>query len=91
MSATRKEQFELSSHLTYVVECLATELTGEAKFELLRLITDLEGSGIANKGEILAKLREAAARFRQGEYRRAAILTVSASRKLQEGLEWPED
>ena len=89
MTEFMKERFDLASHLTYVVECLATDLTGEAKFELGRLIVDLEASNLPEKDPILEKLREATDRFRRGDYKRASILTVSASRKLQDGLVWP--
>ena len=84
-----KDRFELASHLTYVVECIATDLTGEAKFELSRIIIDLEASSIPERDLILSKLREATDWFHSGDYRRAAVVTVSASRKLQEGLKWP--
>lgn len=89
MAELSKERFELASHLTYVVECIATDLTGEAKFELSRVILALESSALPDREPLLAKLREAMDWYRSGDYRRAAVLTVSASRKLQEGLVWP--
>ena len=91
MTRSMKQRFDLASHLTYVVECLATDLTGEAKFELGRLIVDLEASDLPDKDSILERLREATDWFRRGDYHRASILTVSANRKLQDGLEWPSE
>ena len=84
-----KERFDLASHLTYVVECIATDLTGEAKFELSRVIVALEDSDLPDRDTLLAKLQEATDWFQRGDYRRAAVVTVSANRKLQEGLVWP--
>jgi hypothetical protein len=86
-----KERFDLASHLTYVVESLATDLTGEAKFELGRFIVELEASNLPDKAPLLAKLQEATDWFRRGDYKRASIVTVSANRKLQEGLVWPSE
>ncbi len=86
-----KDRFELASHLTYIVGCVATDLTGEAKFELSQLIPAVEISTIDDKEQVLAKLIEARDLFKSGDYRRAAISTVSANSLLHNGLHWPED
>ncbi len=78
-----KDHFDIASHLTYVVECIATDLTGEAKFELRKVIKELEASELSDKDDALEKLNEAAESFRGGDYEHAAICAVSANRLLQ--------
>jgi len=85
-----KDLFEISSHLTYIVECIATDLTGETKFQLSQLIPKLERSTIEDKDKALKKIKQAFQLYKDGNYRHAAICTVTASRLLQEKLRWPE-
>ena len=85
-----KERFELASHLTYIVECIETNLTGAVKFELTQFLPALDASTLDDKETISEKVHEAAKFFREGNYERAAVCTVSANRLLNEGLRWPD-
>lgn len=86
-----KELFDTCSHLTYIVECIATDSIGEAKFELRRLIAEMEKLAIADTEEALKKLKEAQELFQGGDFQHAAICASSASRQLQTMLRWPEN
>lgn len=86
-----KELFDKCSHLTYIVECIATDLVGEAKFELRKIIADMEASPIADTEEALQKLKQARELFENGDFEHAAFCAVSASRQLQKKLHWPEN
>lgn len=70
-------------HLSYVIECLATDVQGEAKYELGNLISSVEGrSGSAEAGEVLDKLKTGADYLRRGRSERAASSLCQASRVL---------
>ena len=86
-----KELFDVCSRLTYVIECIAADSLGEAKFELRKLIADIEASALPDAEDALAKLREAQDLYQSGDFQHAGICTSSASRQLQAKLRWPED
>ena len=90
MASTDRERFDLCCHITYLVECIATDLTGEAKFQLDSLIDDLEASQLDDKQEIIEKLVHARRLYQSGENHEAAVNVSSASRKLYSHLRWPE-
>ena len=79
------------SHLTYIVECIASDCPGEAKLELGILVRKLEKSEIVEKDEALTKLKQAVQLYKEGNYRHAAICTVTANRLLQKNLPSPLD
>ena len=86
-----KELFDTCSHLTYIIECIATDSIGEAKFELRRLIAEMETLAIADTEGALEKLKEAQELFQGGDFEHAAVCAGSASRQLQTKLHWPEN
>jgi hypothetical protein len=90
MTSKDRERFDLCCHVTYLVECIATDLTGEAKFQLDSLIDDLEASRLHDKQEIIEKLARARHLYRSGENHEAAVNVSAASRKLYSLLRWPE-
>ena len=90
MTNVDRERFDLCCHITYLVECVATDLTGEAKFQLDSLIKDLEASHLGDKQEIIDKLERARRLFQTNEKHEAAVNVSSASRKLYSRLHWPE-
>ena len=86
-----KELFDTCSDLTYVIECIATDSVGEAKYALRRLIAKMEESPVADTDEALEKLKQAQELFQDGDFEHAAVCAGSASRNLQNKLRWPED
>ncbi len=86
-----KELFDTCSNLTYIIECFATDTIGEAKFELRKIIVEMEASGMTNTEEALEKLKQAQDLLRAGDFDHAAVCAASASRQLQKKLRWPED
>ena len=90
MTSKDRERFDLCCHITYLVECIATDLTGEAKFQLDSLIDDLEASQLDDKQDVIEKLARARKLYQSGENHEAAVNVSSASRKLYSRLHWPE-
>ncbi len=86
-----KELFDVCSRLTYVIECIAAESLGEAKFELRKLIAEIEASAMPDTADALEKLKQAQELYQSGDFQHAGICTSSASRQLQALLRWPED
>lgn len=78
-----RTDIDIFLHLTYVVECVATDLNGEAKFELRSVVDKLEASKIEGRDVVLEKLREAVQLYQDGDYRHAAVNIVSANQRLQ--------
>lgn len=85
-----RERFDLCCHMTYLVECIATDLTGEAKFQLDSLIDGLEASHIPDKQEVIEKLVHARQLYKSDENHEAAVNVSSASRQLYSLLHWPQ-
>lgn len=74
-------------HLSYVMECVLIEATGEAKTELDRLINLIVSDPtyvVDNKESVISQLREALHFYRNGEYRKASGILSSAMRTLWE-------
>ena len=86
-----KELFDVCSRLTYVVECIAAASLGEAKFELRKLIAEIEASAMPDTADALEKLKQAQELYQSGDFQHAGICTSSASRQLQAKLRWPEN
>ncbi len=86
-----KELFDVCSRLTYVIECIAAESPGEAKFELRKHIAEIETSALPDTSGALEKLKQAQDLYQSGDFQHAGICASSASRQLQAKLHWPEN
>ena len=75
----RHALLESLDHLIYVIECLASDIPGEAKTELSRLIEALEGSKLSVSERVLAELQESQKFLREAQYR-AAVSPLSRAR-----------
>ena len=91
MTSVGRQRFDICCHITYIVECIATDLTGEAKFQLDSITKVLERSDLHDKQEILSKLTKALELYDLGDNHQAAVCATSASRQLYKGLTWPEN
>jgi len=77
-----KDVLIVLEHLAYVLECLASDLTGEAKTELSRLIERVEQLRIPQREVILGGLRESVEVLRKAGSRRASVPLGRVSRSL---------
>jgi len=73
-------------HLSYIIEAVASDLIGEAKFELDRLIERVQTSGIDNESFILENLSNAKHCLKDGNTRHAAADLSRVSRSLWKQL-----
>jgi hypothetical protein len=88
MADSDRQRFELCCHIVYIVECIATGLTGEAKFQLNKIIVSAEESTLEDRAAVLDKLRNARDLYKSDDYHEAAVCITSASRMLFSGLQW---
>jgi len=85
-SADTRQLLEILDHLLYVIECVASEIPGEAKFELNRLIEALERSQRPKKETVVAYLKESQGFLADRRYSSAATSLARARASLWKEL-----
>lgn len=80
------ESQKVLEHLSYIIEAVASDLTGEAKSELDRLIERVQNSGIENRSFVLENLSDAKHCLAEGNTRPAATHLSRVSRHLWKQL-----
>ena len=72
-------------HLSYIIECVTIDATGEAKTELDRLADFVEfdkGFAIENRTAVASQLREALSLYQGGQRGQGSVILGSVSREL---------
>jgi len=76
---------------SYVIECVASEVTGEAKSELNKLVLLVQAGNVPEKEFLLENLKEAATHLAASQNRYAAISLERVTRFLRRGLRGEAD